>query len=92
MDDLVLRFILIFLLVVGASAYITIVGGGALSFVAGDPPSKAWWDYGSENMLFAGVGAWDAPAVGGALTFDVYSSPSGANWDLGSALSCEYPA
>ena len=80
------------MLVAGASAYITPVWGGALSFVAGDPPSKAWWDYGSANMLVAGAGDNIPSAMGGALAFAVTDSPSFAWWSDGSALSCEYPA
>ena len=95
MDDLVLRFLLIFLLIAGASANGTPVGGGTLTFDVIDPPSVAWWIYGSAFiyiMLIAGADAWSYPTAGGALMFDVANSPSGVYFGVGSALSCEYPA
>lgn len=73
------------MLVAGASAGDTSSWGGALTFIAYDPPSSAWWSYGSANMLLAGAGAFDTPALGGALSFIVDGTLSGTAWDVGSA-------
>ena len=84
-----LRFLLIFLLLAGASANGTPVGGGTLTFDVIDPPSVTWWIYGSAFiyiMLLAGAGAGSAPAFGGALTFDAGGPPSLADWGDGSAI------
>ena len=57
-----------------------------------DPPSDAWLDLGSVNMLLAGVSANNPLSFVGALAFDASCPPSRTGWNRGSALSCEYPA
>ena len=74
------------MLVAGASAGDTSSWGGALTFIAYDPPSSAWWSYGSANMLLAGAGA-DYASSSGAFTFSVDAVPveEWTPWDVGSA-------
>ena len=76
------------MLVAGASAGDTSSWGGALTFIAYDPPSSAWWSYGSAFiyiMLLAGGGVSDPSGTVGALTFAVGDSPLSPGWSYGSA-------
>ena len=92
MNDLVLRFILIFLLFAGACASNTPAIVGTFACAMDTSPSGLDWNNGSANMLIAGAGADNTPAWGGAFTFDAGNLPSDTWWDRGSVLSCEYPA
>ena len=43
------------MLVAGASAGDTSSWGGALTFIAYDPPSSAWWSYGSAEKTYRSI-------------------------------------
>lgn len=84
--DLVLRFLLIFLLFAGAEAGSPSAIRGAFTFCVDVSPSWGYWNFGSANMLLAGACVDFPPIGGGALSFDVTAPPSGSWWGRGSAF------